>query len=467
MRKIAAIVLLLSPFIFCAQGTDAQTRPRRVGSTASAPPPVSEPTTTTTTTQSSPTRPPVLGGANRGNETQGATPADTSTGNDPQDVDEGDVVRVNTTLVTVPVSVLDRDGKYIPNLRQNDFRIFEEGVEQDVAYFAAVEKPFTVALVLDMSGSTRNHIEEIQDAAISFVNQLRSDDQVLVIAFSDRINVLTEATSDRNTLRNAIRRASSGDGTKLYDAVDFIINERLNRIQGRKAIVLFTDGVDTTSRKASYQSTVRDAEELDALIYSVEYNTINDIGGGGGGNGGGGISYPLPRRGGIFRLPFPFPVPIMIPGGGGGGGRGGGRGGGGGNFPNGSNGSSSEDYARADRYLHDLANKSGARVYRAESTSNLSQAFGDIAEELRRQYSIGYYPKATAQSGQRRNIKVRVNRPNLVVRARDSYISGASNNGGNTAQGSSSQQPQQPSAPTMRRTPFATNHAQLSATGNH
>ncbi len=402
MRKIAVVFLLLSLSVLSVQSLRAQSRPRRVGQ-ATGTPQQQQPATQPTPRPSTNTRPPVLGGRTASNNPQPAptTPEPPSDG--PEEVDEGDVVRVNTTLVTVPVSVMDRAGKYVPDLRQQDFRLYEDGVEQQIAYFASVEKPFTVALVIDTSGSTRFRLDEIQDAAIAFIRQLRVDDRVMVITFDDDINVLAEATSDRYTLYNAIRRVQPGEGTRLYDAIDFVINQRFNRIQGRKAIVLFTDGVDTTSRRSSYSSNVRDAEELDALIYPVQYDTYNDVQGGSWPSGGGGPSV-------IFRWPFPFPIPFP-----GGGGRGG--------YPGGNPGSSRGDYERADNYLHDLAQKTGARVYRAETTRDLSQSFANIAEELRRQYSIGYYPRNPAAAGERRAIRVRVRQPGLAVRARDSYIS--------------------------------------------
>jgi VWFA-related protein len=205
-------------------------------------------------------------------------------------------------------------------------------------------------------------------------------------------------------LRRAIERTRPGDGTKLYEAVDLVINQKLSHIEGRKAIVLFTDGVDTTSRHASYESTLRDAEELDALIYPVEYDTYHDL--------GGGSSWPGSGRGsgtGIL---------IDILGGIWGGRRGGGWPGSGGG---GGVGTSRGEYERGDRYLHELADRTGARLYQAD-TQNLSFAFSKVAEELRRQYSLGYYPKNPAQAGERRQLRVRVNQPNLAVRARDSYI---------------------------------------------
>lgn len=390
MKKLAALCLLLvvSAPLFSPL---AQSRARRVAGSQNAP---------ATPTGNPPSEP------QRGSDAS-------------EEVGDDDVVKVNTTLVTIPVSVMDRDGKYIPYLRQDDFRLYEDGTEQEIAYFGATDKPFTVALLIDTSRSTSFKLEDMQAAAIAFVDQLRDDDRVMVISFDDRVEVLTEPTNDRARLRQAIRETRTGSGTRLYDAVDQVINKRFNAITGRKAIVLFTDGIDTTSKRASYESTVRDAEELDALIYSVRYNTYADgmmSGGGviiGGGNGGGWPS-PRRRRGGLgdifnFPVPFPSPYPGPVPGGRRGGGSNGTRG----------------EHDRGEAYLNDLALKTGARVNYADSLQSIERSFALIAEELRRQYSIGYYPKKVAQAGERRQIKVRMREPNLVVRTRDSYITGA------------------------------------------
>jgi VWFA-related protein len=299
---------------------------------------------------------------------------------------------------------MDRDGRYVPNLQKEEFRIWEDGVEQEVAFFQSVDKPFSVVLMLDTSPSTQFRLDEIHEAAITFVNQLRPDDKVMVVSFNDDIKILSEFTTDRSKLQRAINRARTDDGTRLYDAVDMVINQQLNRVSGRKAIVLFTDGVDTTSRRADYQSNIMDAQELDALIYPVQYDTAGDMNVG---------SYPTGQidvwgtiLGGIF----------------GGGGR---RSGGGGRYPRGTGRS---DYEVANRYLMELANSTGGREYRADSLQNMSSAFANVAEELRRQYSIGYYPKRPAQAGERRLIRVRARQPNLAVRARDSYIFNPSGN---------------------------------------
>ena len=308
----------------------------------------------------------------------------------PAEDEDGEVLQVETSLVTIPVSVFDRNGLYIPNLRRTDFKIFDNGAEQEIAYFGTSDKPFTVILLIDTSPSTAYKIEEIQRAAIAFVDQLQAQDSVMVIEFDQNIHVLTETTNNRQAIYKAIQQADFGGGTSLYDAVDFSLRKRLNKIEGRKAIVLFTDGVDTTSSKSDYDGTLRDAQEAEALIFPIYYNTFFD------------------NRGGIGGSPFPNGGIIF----------------GGGNQ---GNGTSSGEYAVGRKYLEELADATGGRVFRPEATpGGLTAAFEGIAEELRRQYNIGFYPSETGTAGQKRQIKVRVNRPQLVLRARDNYIVGKS-----------------------------------------
>ncbi|HEV7642919.1 MAG TPA: VWA domain-containing protein [Pyrinomonadaceae bacterium] len=341
-------------------------------------------------------------------------PAGSAQTEPPVEDGDNDVIKVDTTLVTIPVSVFDTGGRFISGLNKNDFRIFEDGQAQQIEVFATTEQPFTVVLLLDVSRSTQFQIEEIQDAAIAFVEQLRPQDQMMVVAFDDEIQILSEPTSDRRLLRNAIRRTRFGGGTKLYDAVDFALNYRLRNIEGRKAIVLFTDGVDSSSERSNYMRTVSDAERSDVIIYPVRYDTSEYNGGqrrspwpNGGGNrrGGGGNR----RGGGGINIPFPWPNG----GGNGGGGNGGGiwRG-------------SEDEYAVGERYLKELAGKTGGKYFNASTTGNLETSFAGIADELREQYSIGYYPQNQGQAGQRKQINVRVNRPNLSVKAKTSYVVG-------------------------------------------
>ena len=361
----------------------AQTRPRRIGQT--------------TPVGSSPP-------GSSGQDAVGVREASASPRSTPEEISENEVVSINTTLVTVPASVMDRNGRFIPDLNKEDFRIFENGVEHQVAYFATVETPFTVVLMLDTSSSTWSKLGQIRDAALAFVDQLRPDDQVMVVSFARGLTIKNQATTDRKVIRKAIQSTGRGMSTHLYDAMNKVMTKHLNLIQGRKAIVLFTDGVDATSSDATYESTTHLAEELDALIYPILYDTYDpkfDTRGPSGPSSSG-------RLPGILgKLPIPLPIPTQ----GGTGNSGGGA------------GSSRADYDRGERYLRELAVLTGGRVYEAgKDLSYLRRAFNDVAEELRRQYSLGYYPRTLALPGERRSIKVQVNRPEVVVRARGSYI---------------------------------------------
>lgn len=373
--------------------SDRSTRPRVA--TTPTPPVIAN----DTYKDPAPARPPVLiGGKNKPAPVASATPAAAT---------DDEVIKIETNLVTMPVSVLDRDGRFISGLQQSDFKIFENGVEQKIDYFQSVEQPFTVILMIDVSPSTQFKIDQIHNAAITFIDKLRPNEQVMVIAFDDKVRVLSPITNNRAMLRNAIRQAQFGDGTSLYDAVNFAIDDQLRYIQGRKAVVLFSDGVDTTSQKANYDSTLRDTEEIDALFYTIRYDTSSDM------YGGGSTRWPQPQRkptlGGILGAIL-MGGNVSIGGGGGS-----------------SRGQNPTEYAKGKQYLQMLAQNSGGRAFDAQSMYNLDAAFSGIAEELRRQYSLGYYPETVGKIGDRKQIKIRVMRPTVVVRAKNSYIVGQTN----------------------------------------
>ncbi|MGI8670433.1 MAG: VWA domain-containing protein [Aridibacter sp.] len=344
------------------------------------------------------------------------------------DIDESaatddEILNIDTKLVTIPVKVTDRNGRFVGGLMKEDFSVEEDKIGQEIAYFQNEEKPFTVALVLDMSYSTTFKIDEIQQAALTFITQLRPADKVMVVSFDGEFYILCEPTNDRKTIEQAIIKTRIGSGTSLYETVDFVINKRFDKIAGRKAIVLFTDGVDTTSRQANDRDNLRDALELDTLIYPIQYDTFKDVQAIQSksviiqpptirttptANGG---SIPT----GQPKSPFPFPLPTGTIG------TGGGRSGTPPRSMPGS-GTSVEDYKKADEYLEEMATRTGGRIYKANSIANLSQAFSNIAGELREFYSLGYYPDDKKETGKQRKIKVRVNRKGVAVRARESYV---------------------------------------------
>src|SRR5262245_56119050 len=342
--------------------------------------------------------------------------------NTPVALDESGTIKMDTALVTIPVSVMDRDGKFVPSLKKRDFRIYEDGVEQDIESFNSVETPFHVTLMLDTSNSTRFKFADIQDAAFAFIKQLRRDDQVMVVSFDSKVRFHCDFTSNYDELRRAVDETRVGGSTKLYEAVDKVI-DRLEQVQGRKAIVLFTDGVDTASRRANYRNTIEKVEESGAIVFPIKYDTENDQ-----------------QRGGVYgptTNPWPSPNPSTSPG----------RR----RWPFGpflgqfspkwrfpqwrfpqwpgrtpsSGGGTSDEYRLAARYLQDLAGRSGGRLYDANTLYNVSQAFSNIAEELRHQYALSYYPTNSKKDGSYRRVKVRVENTGMVVRAREGYRAAA------------------------------------------
>jgi len=328
--------------------------------------------------------------------------------NTPVTVDETGTIKMDTALVTIPVSVLDRDGRFVPFLKKNDFRVYEDGVEQYIESLTPVETPFHVALVLDTSNSTLFKFEDIQDAALAFIKQLRDHDQVMVMSFDSKVRTHCDFTNDYEELRRAIEETRTGGSTKLYEAVDKVV-DRLAQVDGRKAIVLFTDGVDTASRRANFQNTIEKVEESGALVYPIRYDTEDDQ------QGSSAPStrrnpwpWPTPHPPNRRRWPFSQLVTPMFP-----------------QWPSrssmGGYGQSSGDYRRGARYLQELATRSGGRLYEADTLYNVEQAFTNIAEELRHQYSLSYYPTNAKKDGAYRRVKVRVEKPEMIVRAREGY----------------------------------------------
>lgn len=281
-----------------------------------------------------------------------------------------DAIRVDTDLVTIPTSVLDRNGRYLTSLEQGSFQIFENGIEQDVVFFESVNKPFTVFLLLDRSNSMTELMAALGEAANAFVSQLRPDDQVIAASFANDVEVLTKV-SKASSLGKGIRiRKHSGDThTMLYDAVDYSL-KKLKKIQGRKAVIIFSDGVGS-GIFASFKKNLRDAEEAEAVIYTVQFNPFTE-----------GPKYNSKEK--YFGI-----------------------------------------IDSANTYMRTLPAISGGRSFRIEEISSLERTFAEIAKELGQQYRLGYYPKETGKKGERRQIKVKVDVPGAVVRARSSYIVGA------------------------------------------
>jgi Ca-activated chloride channel homolog len=308
-----------------------------------------------------------------------------------QEPQRPDAIKVNTALVTVPVVVTDRYGRFVTGLSQNDFRVHENGEPQQIASFSSTETPFNVALLIDTSRSTKNKLGAIRKAALTFVKQLQPNDRVLIVTFDEKVNFLGDFTSDRREIERAIRSVKSSYATSLYDAIHLTITEKLAPIKGRKALVALTDGVDTWSRLATYESTLELIASAGVSGYGIQYDTRND---------GGSPTSPLS----LPRLPGAYLSSRFIQG----------------NTQT-WNQPARDRYLIASEYMRAMAARSGALYLRAESIESSSFAFALIANELRNQYTLAYYPTNDKRDGGFRTIAVSVKGGDFSVRARQGY----------------------------------------------
>jgi len=317
-----------------------------------------------------------------------------------QDPQSDSPIKVQTTLVSVPVIVSDRQGRYISGLKSSDFKLYQDLIEQPISYFDAAEEPLNVALLIDTSKSTQLAMEEIKSAGVKFLKELRPQDRAMVVSADYDVHVLTELTSERKALEKAVKSARTGEeiGTVLRDAVSEVIDRSFKRVDGRKAIIVLTDGKDVGSRIGE-QALLDAAAESGAMIYTVFFDTA------------------FLRHGWIDATTFPRrrvwlgrQIPPPRP----------------------------RQQQRRDRvemrnekavsFLERLAEVSAGRYYSSDTT-DLKKTFNLIAEELRHQYRLGFYPDNSKIDGKRHTLKVEVAAPDSIVRARRSYQAVSQNKG--------------------------------------
>jgi Ca-activated chloride channel homolog len=332
-----------------------------------------------------------------------ADPADDTrpTGVPPAATDD-EPIKLDATLVNIPMLVSDRNGRYIPQLSERDFLLYEDGVQQEIAFFGSEEVAFNVVLLMDMSPSVQDNVDEIHRAAIEFVRQLRAQDRVMIASFDRSVTYLTDFTSNRRVLEDAIRSTRTGSGTSVYDAVYETVRHKLRNIEGRKALILLSDGEDTTSGQASYDDAVDIVTESDVLVYGIRYPGGNNVN-----------VNPWPRNP-IPQIPIPIPWPWP--------------------WPRRRRGPFTDSnlvnrtapqWPRRGRngdFMADITSAGGGPVYDAEKINDLSRLATRIADELRHVYVVSYYPTNSLTNGGYRAIRIRVkNRDDIAIRHRRGY----------------------------------------------
>ena len=346
------------------RSVDAQTETGRISFASFA---------TTRAPSPSANRQPELIGANNAVRPSGV-PADP---NQPAEVGEGDVIRVDSQLVTLNMSVVDRStSRGVKGLRQTDFRLFEDGEEQNILQFDSSSAPFDLVLLMDLSGSTKDVVKLIRAAALRFIDAARPDDRIGIITFAGEANVVSELTADRELLRQRVNSIDTARGdTKLYDATAFAVNKVIKGSQKsrRTAIILMSDGLDGTipgvngqrGSQMSYQEALRNIGEFDGVLYTLWLNTEYEA-----------LS-PEDTQPEAFD-------------------------------------------AGHDR-MKEMAEAGGGIFYEVERLTDLAGAYEQVVADLGTVYSLAYRPSNKTRDGKWRAIKITVNRSNAVARGKRGY----------------------------------------------
>ena len=355
----------------------------------------------------------------------GAQPQPSTTSPAAEEVDEGDVVRVDTQLVSVPAIVTNKDGQPLSDLRRENFVVYEDGQPQTLANFGTTETPFEIALLLDTSGSTRDDVALIRQAANAFIDALRAGDRVAVEAFNTAddgdkkiasVEVLAQLTGDRKTLRQAIENLGASNGTPFYDALEKVISEIFRQAapeetRGRRAVVALTDGVDSSSN-SDFAAAKAKLIAAGVATYFIQVNTedfvedrlMKDC------QDDGRLSLSQKQLERYRRIFVPAASRDDYA-----------------NFcqmgPFERMSISRELYNLARREMNDLARASGGKNFLAVSLQDARAAFARVAADIGTQYSLGYYPSNKARDGKFRAIRVDVRgvKEKATVRAREGY----------------------------------------------
>jgi Ca-activated chloride channel homolog len=306
-----------------------------------------------------------------------------------QDVD--DVVRTETSLVQLNIGVVDKQGRPITSLTQKDFVVYEDGVKQSIQHFEPVDAPFSLVLMLDMSGSTVTFRQQLKLASQRFLDALAPEDRVAVIQFNKEVKPLTGFTTDRMKTAYAIEIASGAGETHFYEALKYALKELEKEGKRRKAIVVLTDGLDTRLRntdRATVSKAQTDAEALAAIDphSSADLNSVLASA-----DRQGVTIFPLALPSGDpSRLPIQTPNIVGI-------------------------------YAAARARLQSLADRTGGRLNEINKLQYMAQLYREVAANLRTLYTVAYQPQGERTRGKWHEIKVEVVSSDLTARTKPGY----------------------------------------------
>jgi len=307
--------------------------------------------------------------------------------------DPEDVIRTSTTLVQLPVGVVDKQGNAVTSLSRNDFAVYEDGVKQSIQLFEPAQTPFSVVLLLDMSGSTITFRQQLKLASIRFLDALGPQDRVAVIQFNAKVKSLTDFTLDRKKTAYAIDVLAQGAGeTNFYEALAFAMKELEKKGKRRKAIIVLSDGLDSQLRNVDRQTVSAAQTDAEALSMikpeaSPQLNAVLSAA-----DRQGVTIYPLALPSGDpKRLPLPTPSITGI-------------------------------YASARARMQTLAERTGGRLNEVNRLEKMAELYREVAANLRTLYTVGYQPQGDRPAGKWHEIRVEVTNPALIARTKTGYV---------------------------------------------
>ena len=304
-----------------------------------------------------------------------------------------EIVRTDVSLVQLNIGVVDARGYAVTSLRQNDFTVYEDGVKQPILNFEPTDTPFSLVLLLDTSGSTVNFRQQLKQAASRFLDALGPEDRVAVIQFNAKIKSLSGFTADRRKSAYAIQLAEGAGETHLYEALLQALRDLDKEGKRRKAIVVLTDGLDTSMRNADRNSAARAQTDAEAVASidpkaSAALNSVLTMA-----DRQGVTIFPLALPSGDpNRLPLPDPVITGI-------------------------------YSAAHARLQNLADRTGGRLNEIQRLDQMARLYVEVAANLRTLYTVGYRPPTErARDGKWHEIRVEVAPPDLTARTKPGYF---------------------------------------------
>ncbi|MEO6725872.1 MAG: VWA domain-containing protein [Blastocatellia bacterium] len=299
--------------------------------------------------------------------------------------DEAAII-VETSEVLLPVTVRDAAGQFAPDMKAEDFMIYEDGIAQPISSFAVKRMPVHVVLLIDTSDSVTHELDDFKAAALRFVTQLDPEDKICLIQFDDKVKLVLDWTSSRNAIKRALNLLQPGFFTKFNDALYLAAKEQLGKLAGRKAVIVLTDGIDSGRGSITPERAFRTLVEEEVPVYSVSKTRIQ------GRADRDKLEFYQQASSSSFNQLKIEDLKMSL-----------------------------QQLEESEKYLTRISEETGGRIFLPENFDDLSDAYQKVADELRSQYVIFYTPANPARDGEYRSIRVKIKQTGYRATTRFGY----------------------------------------------